>query len=532
MTTPLLLALLGAAVTQAVPQAPPQQPASPPPSAQAPGPRVGVDAPALPVTLDDVIRRALENNADVAIARIDTRISAENILAAKGAYDPRLLPLVSFQRAVNASASALGGAVDGRVETNQAVLSAGIVGLTPWAGGSFSVDFTETRNSTSNQFAKLNPQFPATFGFSYTQPLWRDRAIDAERRAILLSQRADDLTHAQLTQSLMDQLMLVEQAYWELVFTVRNLDVQNVALGQAREQVASNERQAQAGTLAPIDVIEAATQVENFRQTVALSQQALTEAENRLKQLMLTNRTAPEWKQPVVPLNPVDRDAPPLGVDDAIALALKRRPELAASDTARAQNEIDRRFYEDQKRPQVDLVGGATLAGLSGGRVTSTDATIPSFLIGTYGTSLGNLFASRFPTAVIQLQMDVPLRNTGARANVARTELTAARLVREREQLEQAIEAEVRNALQAVQSTRDRLDAAASASRNALEQYNSERRRFDSGLGTVFLVLQRQSALVAAQAREARARADLNQAVALLDRAVGGTLERYGVTVR
>jgi len=76
-----------------------------------------------------------------------------------------------------------------------------------------------------------------------------------------------------------------------------------------------------------------------------------------------------------------------------------------------------------------------------------------------------------------------------------------------------------------------RLDAAASARRNASEQYESERRRFESGLGTVFLVLQRQTALVTAQAQELRARTDLNQAIALLDRAVGGTLESHGVAI-
>lgn len=521
---PLLVTLVSA------PQVPAQTPVTP--ASQAPASRVGVDAQALSVTLEDVIQRALENNADVAISRIDTQIAAENIRVARGAYDPRLLPLLSFQHAVNASASALGGAVNGAVETNQAIAGAQIAGRTPWAGGSFNVDFTETRNTTSNQFAKLNPQYPAAFSMSYTQPLWRDRTIDAERHAILLSQQAADLTHAQLTQSLMDQLMLVEQAYWELVFAVRNLDVQNSALEQARQQVASNERQSREGTLAPIDVVEAATQVENFRQTVAVSQQALTEAENRLKLLMLTNRAATEWNRPLLPANAVDRVAPELTVDEAVALALRRRPELAASDIARAQNDVDRRFYNDQTKPQVDVVGGATLAGLSGGRVTATDATIPSFLIGTYGTSLGNLFASRFPTAVVQIQMELPLRNTGARANVARTELTATRIARERDQLEQSIAAEVRNAMQAVQSTRDRLAAASAASRNAQEQYESERRRFDSGIGTVFLVLQRQSALVAAQAREARARADLNQAIALLDRAIGGTLERYNVSVR
>jgi len=91
------------------------------------------------------------------------------------------------------------------------------------------------------------------------------------------------------------------------------------------------------------------------------------------------------------------------------------------------------------------------------------------------------------------------------------------------------IEADVRNALQAVESSRARLEAASSARRNAQEQCESERRRFESGLSTVFLVLQRQTALVTAQAQEVRARTELNQAVAQFDSATGGTLARYGV---
>ena len=90
----------------------------------------------------------------------------------------------------------------------------------------------------------------------------------------------------------------------------------------------------------------------------------------------------------------------------------------------------------------------------------------------------------------------------------------------------------MRNALQAVDSARQRLLAAGSAQRSALEQYDSERRRFDSGLSTVFLVLQRQTTLVTAQAREVRARADLNQAIAVFDRVIGATLTRHGVTVQ
>ena len=82
-----------------------------------------------------------------------------------------------------------------------------------------------------------------------------------------------------------------------------------------------------------------------------------------------------------------------------------------------------------------------------------------------------------------------------------------------------------------MQSSERRLAAAASAQRNAREQYESERRRFDSGLSTVFLVLERQTTLVTAQASELRARADLNQAIALFHRAVGGTFEQHGINL-
>ena len=254
---------------------------------------------------------------------------------------------------------------------------------------------------------------------------------------------------------------------------------------------------------------------------------------------------------------------PSVALSEAVQLALSRRPELTALATERAQNDIDRLYYKDLAKPQINLAGAYTTSGLAGQALTTvsdplsnttnaaffarlnelavlaglplldppeaTTNTVPPFLDGGYGSSLRNLFAHRFPTVVVQLQMDLPLANNTARANIARTEIADAQIERRRRQLEQAIEAEVRNTLQAVQSSQDRLEAASSARRNALEQYESERRRFESGLGTVFLVLQRQTALVVAQARELRARADLNQAGSLFDRAVGGTLERHGV---
>jgi len=533
--------------------------------AAAPPPRVGVeDAPPARITLDDVIRMALEQNQDVQISKLDVAASKTDVTAAQGVYDPHLTPSFFYQRATTPTVSSIGGAATGSLSQAQVSGDLQFTGITPWNGSRYSVNFTSSRLATNNTFARVNPQFPALLGFNFTQPLLRNFGIDNERRQILLSKRAVDLTDAQLTQVTMEQLSMLEQAYWELAFAASNVNVQLEALGQARTQVESNERQVQAGTLADIDVVEAQTQVATFEQDLASAQLALTQAENRLKSLMLASRESPIWNQALLPTALQDRTVPSMPVADAVRLALENRPELEGLSAQTAQNEIDQTYFRNQTKPDVNVVASYTMAGLAGTLLPTTsnalnatdtallarlndlsaraglDAVVPTpstgtplpdFLQGSVGSSLSNVLDNRFPTLLLQLQIDLPLGNRTAEANVARSAIAGRQLAMRRQQLEQAIEAEVRNALQQVRSAEQRLKSAGSAQRSAREQYESERRRFDSGLSTVFLVLQRQTALVSAQGQELRARADLNQAVAVFDRSIGSTLTQHGVTL-
>jgi HAE1 family hydrophobic/amphiphilic exporter-1 len=528
-------------------------------------PRVGVTGEPSALRLDEAVRLALQENNDVAIARLETQSSREDIRAALGVYDLRILPTIGYRHTSTPVASSIGGAANGKVEEKRVDGAVSLTGYSLWGGGRFSVDFTSARSLSSNTNLRLNPQFPSALGATYTQPLFQGRTIDVERHQILIARRAADLTDHQLEQVLMDQLSLVEQAYWDLVFATRNLEDQQAALGQAQAQVESNERQVVEGRLATIDVIEAQTQVARFEQTVATAQQTLTLAENRLKSLMLSNRTNALWNRPLVPADPTDRAVPQLSVDEAMKLALARRPEIGVLDATVAQNAIDQQLFADQARPRVDLVGGYSLAGLAGTAITQpsalfrTDpaviarlnelsvraslddvvatvspasAPLPEFLIGGWADSLANIASRRYPTGTVQLQVEFPLGNRTAKANLAKSRIEQTQLARQRLQLEQAIEAEVRNALQAVESSNQRLKSATTARRNAQEQYDSERRRFDSGLSTVFLLLDRQTSLVTAQTLELRARADLNQAIAVFDRAIGATLQQHNVKLQ
>src|SRR5205085_7806038 len=148
-----------------------------------------------------------------------------------------------------------------------------------------------------------------------------------------------------------------QQAYWDLVFSLKNLQVQNDAVTQARAQLESNKRQVDQGTLAPIDIVSAEAQMTLFEQNVYVAQEGVTRAENNLKQLMLPERTAQLWSKALLPTTPVDLSAPPVELNEAVSIALSSRPELEQVAKTAEINKINQKFFNDQLKPQIDLFG-------------------------------------------------------------------------------------------------------------------------------------------------------------------------------
>ena len=91
------------------------------------------------------------------------------------------------------------------------------------------------------------------------------------------------------------------------------------------------------------------------------------------------------------------------------------------------------------------------------------------------------------------------------------------------------VEADVRNALEQWNSARVRHDAAVIARKAAEAQYASEQRQFQAGTSTMFLVFQRQNSYIVARSSEVRARADLAEAIANMDRATARTIDAHQI---
>jgi HAE1 family hydrophobic/amphiphilic exporter-1 len=499
---------------------------------------VGVDTVnQLSLSLEEAIERALQNNNNIDASRNNVQIAEFNLRGARGIYDPLIEGESYYESASTPTASVIGGAVNGSVTQQRFFNSAGVSGWSPWAGGSYALRFDSSRTSTSNTNATLNPQFPSLLTATYTQPLLRNFRFDNNRRLIEIAKKNLALSDAQFRQQAIEVIAQVEQAYWNLAFSLRNLQVQIDAVKQARSQLESTQRQVEKGVLPPIDLVAANAQITTFEQNVYAAQETVTRSENTLKTLMLAERTAAEWSRAITPVSPVNLDPPKIGLEVAIAEALKGRPEITQFEASAEVNKIDERYYRNQTKPQIDLVGSYTAQGLAGAEtaraidpVTGV-SRVPPNLVGGYLTSLGNLAQLDYPTYRVGVQISLPWGNNVAKANLGRVLAEGTRLGNQRAQAEQVIEAEVRNALQALRSAEARLQSAAAARSSAEQLASSEQRQFQAGTTTFYLVQQRLTELVAARGRELQAQTDLNRAISEFQRAIGSTLSANNVTV-
>ena len=164
--------------------------------------RIGVFGEAQ-ITLQQALANALANNNDIDASRIDREISNYNLTGARGLYDPTIGAVSQFLKQVNPVASSLGGSATGAVLNRSWQTDPTLSGSMPWLGGSYRTDFNSQRTYTNNTFATLNPQFPTSLNFQYTQPLWRNLRYDQNRHTIDVAKKNRSLSDEQFRQRVM-----------------------------------------------------------------------------------------------------------------------------------------------------------------------------------------------------------------------------------------------------------------------------------------------------------------------------------------
>ena len=503
--------------------------------------RLGVESnEMLPLSLNDAIRRALEYNTDIEVARVGVGITESGLRALEGVYEPVFQITPQFSSFVTPQSSTLGGSgQSGTVSQTLIDFGPSLTKQFRTGGGQYQVFFNNTRETTSSTFAQISPAYSGNLGVTFTQPLWRNRSIDNNRRQILIQRKRLEQSDAEFRRQTIDVIARVQRAYWELVFALRDQQNRIASLNLIRTQFLQTEQRIEAGSIAPVERAEVQTELSNREADVLQAVQNVSVAENNLKRLILPDSQATEWSAALIPTDQSPFDsAVPINLRDALMEARANRPELRNVQLQQEMANIDVSYFRNQTRPRVDLQATVSTTGLAGSPVTSTGSingsneSVPSNLVGGYGQMLRNLAGFSTRNIVVGVTIELPLRNKTAKANLAGAQMQRKQLAATMHGEELNIEVEVRNAAQAAETARRRVLAARESRENAEVQLRAEKNLYEVGRSTTFLLFQRENQLTEARNLELRAETNYNQALADLQRATSTTLRANNVIVQ
>lgn len=514
------------------------------------------------LSLQDAIYLALENNLDIAVQRYVPDIAETDVLRARGGAVTRGTGGVGTASALGVSQLAsLDPQVSSslvwqfnRIPVNNPVQQG--TGLGVQAGDfSFvngSADFTYTqgfmtgtslriqmqnqRQSTSSLFDFFNPSVETNFSISFSQPLLNGFGYAQNKRFIRVSKNNLELSNQAFTQEVMDIISRVKQAYWELVFAREDVKVKEQSLALAQKLYEDNKRQVEIGTLAPIEIVRAESEVARNRQDLIIARTSLLQRQIEMKDLVARDTTDPLLA--VVDIEPTDRPQVPdvqevLPVQDAIQIAMEKRPVVAQAQLDLQNRHLTIKAARNAMLPTVNLFGFYGAAGLSGEARSFDPQTGQSTLLVDrgFGTAFSDALQGDFPTYGFGLNIQIPIKNRVAQAEMARAQIEQRQAQTRYQRTVNSVIVEVRNAQIALEQNRARIDAARQSRRLAQETLEAEQKKFQLGASTIFLVIQAQRDLTEAQSQEVRAMVDFKEAQVDFDRALGRTLERSNVAL-
>jgi len=484
----------------------------------------------LRLSLRDAVVLTLENNSFVRVQETDVEFSKFNLLGAHAPFDPLITGSYNANNTTSPPFTTIGGtgvALAAKSITRSAQIN---YSETFETGTNFQAGLSSVRNSFNNTSTTstgiLDPYVNSLLNLQFTQPLLRNGWLFANRAPLVIARRNLQQSRANFAAEVNNSILQAVQQYWAVVEAQGNLDVARSSMDAAEATYKRDKRALELGALPPLDIYRSESQVASRRVSVIESEYAVKQAEDALRMTIgadqdpyfealdieLTEKAEPEGE-----LRTVDAAS-------ALQLALTKRPEFDATRAALANDQTRIRLAHNHLLPELDLLGLYASNGLGGTQLVSPGQQATS-------SSINQLFGFGYPTYEAQLSLSFPLKNRAAKAELGsalvsrRNDLYNERLLREQVMID------VRNAVHQLEQSKLSIVAGKEALDLAKKTMASEQRKYELGSGTIFLVLEAQTEVAAAEQTLLQAEVGYQLAVASVDRATGELLEPYHVQI-
>jgi outer membrane protein TolC len=409
-------------------------------------------------------------------------------------------------------------------------------------GGLLNVSFNNDWLSEYSTRLNLNPFTTASLNLTFTQPLLRGFGIGLNKRFILIAKNEANIAGDVFQQQLISTISDVIRLYWDLVSLKQDLAVKKESLDAAQRLYQDTKNQFEQGTQAAVEVTSALSNVASTNQAYINEQGMVLQQELLLKE-ELTRRGISDPAvssariEPITPIESPEKDTvEPLA--SLLDRASKDRPDLALAEKQEDNTKLTLKGSRNELLPQLDLVASIQ----NNGGVGSSNpnfvpnsvlgiGTAPAELLGGYGTALSQIFQRSYPSYSVGVQLNVPIRNRIAKADVTRDELQYRQTEARFQQLQSQVRLQVGNAYIALQQAKASYAAALQARKLQEQALDVETAKFQSGVATAYELIQYEANLAQARSSEVTALGVYAKAQAALQRAVGSILADYNVNV-
>jgi outer membrane protein TolC len=348
----------------------------------------------------------------------------------------------------------------------------------------------------------FDPSVASGVLLAYSQPLVKDRTIDAARVQYVIAKRNEASSDLRFRESVVQTVAAVKQAYWTLKALRANVTVQQRSLELAEQLEKENAARVRVGQSPPIDLVQVQTEAAQRRENLIGARAAADDGEDRLRRLIMDPTDTSFWQ---AELDLVDEPAGRSEMPDVDAVVAKAQNERY--DIARARNDVSNavtnvEFYSNQRLPDVRLETSYAGAGLGGAQLLRT-GPFPGIVTGTvnsgFGSVLGQTFGTNYPTWSFGITVSYPIGRSFEEVSKVEAEVERRQAAQRVASLELDVATSSRQAARQVRSTAERQDAARAGATLAEQRLDSEQRRYEVGLSTSFLVTQAQRDLLQAQ---------------------------------
>jgi len=485
-----------------------------------------------PLSLEECILQALKNNLSLAVQVLNPELADISVSRASERFYPSLSFGFSTENTNEASYSWIQSEEQINAESND--YSIQLSQLIP-AGGSFSIGLVSNKSKSNQKLLSVNPRYSTRLSFNFSQPLLKDFGFKVSRREIIVAQNNRDISESQLRGILMDTIYNVEKAYWDLTYSIENLKVKRQSLELARDLLAKNKKEVEVGTMAPIEVLSAQAEVASREADIIQAEALVKNNEDNLKTIINLAAWEQDIEVKIVPADKPSFEKKEVSLEEALLTAMENRPDLQATKVDLNNKEIDLSFAKNQILPDLRLSASYWSPGLSGTQFIFDPRDPFGGPIGSYAgkpsDALRDTLNFKFKNWSVDITLSIPLHTVLSRAQYAQAKVSLEQATLSLKNQEQQVYLEIRNAVRAVQTNYERVQAYRVARELADKKLEAEQKKLKVGLTTNYVVLNYQRDLTDAQSSELRAVIDYNLSLADLERAMGTSLNRKNIKI-